>query len=77
MTFSVAYVFTLNFYPQFVYRYYNDIKELPAVSDQDMNAFLAEESRQHINEFPLNVALYQFHHYVSQYSDQVGFSQII
>ena len=28
-----------------VFRYYQDIKQMPAISDQDMNAMLAEESR--------------------------------
>lgn len=27
------------------FRYYQDIKMMPAISDQDMNALLAEESR--------------------------------
>jgi hypothetical protein len=32
-------------YREWVERYYADIRELPAISDQDMNATLAEESR--------------------------------
>lgn len=32
-------------YRQWVERYYSDIREMPAISDQDMNAMLAEESR--------------------------------
>lgn len=32
-------------YRQWVERYYADIREMQAISDQDMNAMLAEESR--------------------------------
>lgn len=32
-------------YRRWVDRYYSDIRDMPAISDQDMNAMLAEESR--------------------------------
>lgn len=32
-------------YRQWVERYYADIRDMQAISDQDMNAMLAEESR--------------------------------
>lgn len=32
-------------YPILPFRYYRDIKTMAAISDQDMNAMLAEESR--------------------------------
>jgi Plexin cytoplasmic RasGAP domain. len=32
-------------YKEWVERYYSDIKIMSAISDQDMNAMLAEESR--------------------------------
>lgn len=35
-------------YKEWVERYYSDIKIMPAISDQDMNAMLAEESRVNI-----------------------------
>lgn len=35
-------------YKEWVERYYSDIKVMPAISDQDMNAMLAEESRVYI-----------------------------
>ena len=38
-----------------------DIKCMPVISDQDMNAMLAEESRLHANEFNLNSALYELY----------------
>jgi len=34
---------------------------MPVISDQDMNAMLAEESRLHSNEFNLNSALYELY----------------
>lgn len=42
---------------------------MPVISDQDMNAMLAEESRLHANEFNLNSALYELYTWVnSSYS---------
>ena len=37
---------------------------MPVISDQDMNAMLAEESRLHTNEFNLNSALHELYTYV-------------
>lgn len=37
-------------YKDWVERYYSDIKMMPAISDQDMNAMLAEDSRVSIIE---------------------------
>lgn len=39
-------------YKEWVERYYADIKVMPAISDQDMNAMLAEESRV-LHTFPM------------------------
>ena len=36
---------------------------MPVISDQDMNAMLAEESRLHANEFNLNSALHELYSY--------------
>ncbi len=52
-------------------RYYQDVKLMPAISDQDMNAMLAEESRLHQVEFNTNAALYELYHYVVRYNDEV------
>ena len=52
-------------------RYYSDIKSMPAISDQDMNGILAEESRQHRNEFNTNAALYELYQYAVSYQGQV------
>jgi hypothetical protein len=38
-----------------------DIKCMPVISDQDMGAMLAEESRLHSNEFNLNSALHELY----------------
>ena len=44
---------------------------MPAISDQDMNATLAEESRHHAHEFNTNAALYELYQYVIRYNDEV------
>lgn len=53
-------------------RYYADIAKLPAISDQDMNAYLAEQSRLHAVEFNMLSALNEIYSYVSKYSEEVG-----
>lgn len=54
------------------HRYYADIAKLPAISDQDMNAYLAEQSRLHSAEFNMLSALNEIYSYVSKYSEEVG-----
>lgn len=44
-------------YKEWVERYYADIKVMPAISDQDMNAMLAEESRVCILFFAILIKL--------------------
>ena len=46
---------------------------MPAISDQDMNATLAEESRHHAHEFNTNAALYELYQYVIRYNDEVRY----
>ncbi|XP_067122896.1 plexin-A2-like [Centruroides vittatus] len=58
-------------YKDWVERYYQDIKIMCAISDQDMNAMLAEESRLHAHEFNTNVALYDLYSYAIKYNDQL------
>ncbi|XP_035826878.1 plexin-A2 [Aplysia californica] len=58
-------------YKQWVARYYQDIKIMPAISDQDMTAMLAEESRSHQNEFNTNAALLELYKYVKKYYDDI------
>ncbi|XP_060040706.1 plexin-A2 [Erinaceus europaeus] len=58
-------------YKSWVERYYADIAKLPAVSDQDMNAYLAEQSRLHAAEFHMLSALSELYSYVSKYSEEL------
>lgn len=47
---------------------------MPAISDQDMNAYLAEQSRMHMNEFNTMSALSEIFSYVGKYSEEVSFA---
>ncbi|NXJ74361.1 PLXA2 protein, partial [Trogon melanurus] len=58
-------------YKSWVERYYADITKLPAISDQDMNAYLAEQSRLHSVEFNMLSALNEIYSYVSKYSEEL------
>ncbi|KAL7864351.1 hypothetical protein AOLI_G00157710 [Acnodon oligacanthus] len=58
-------------YKNWVERYYADISRLPAISDQDMNAYLAEQARLHSNEFNMLSALNEIYSYVSKYSEEI------
>ncbi|XP_041954535.1 plexin-A2 [Alosa sapidissima] len=58
-------------YKSWVERYYADINRLPAISDQDMNAYLAEQARLHSNEFNMLSALNEIYSYVSKYSEEI------
>uniref|UniRef100_A0A673B015 Plexin A2 n=1 Tax=Sphaeramia orbicularis TaxID=375764 RepID=A0A673B015_9TELE len=58
-------------YKSWVERYYADINRLPAISDQDMNAYLAEQARLHSSEFNVLSALHEIFAYVSKYSQEV------
>uniref|UniRef100_A0A8C6NSG3 Plexin-A2 n=1 Tax=Nothobranchius furzeri TaxID=105023 RepID=A0A8C6NSG3_NOTFU len=59
-------------YKSWVERYYADITRMPAISDQDMNAYLAEQARLHSTEFNMLSALNEIYSYVSKYSEEVG-----
>nr|XP_036875317.1 plexin-A4 [Manis javanica] len=58
-------------YKNWVERYYSDIGKMPAISDQDMNAYLAEQSRMHVNEFNTMSALSEIFSYVGKYSEEI------
>nr|XP_023690839.1 plexin-A2 isoform X2 [Paramormyrops kingsleyae] len=58
-------------YKSWVERYYADINRLPAISDQDMNAYLAEQARLHCSEFNMLSALNEIYSYVSKYSQEI------
>lgn len=44
---------------------------MPAISDQDMNAYLAEQSRMHMNEFNTMSSLSEIYSYVGKYTEEV------
>ncbi|XP_059489451.1 plexin-A2 isoform X1 [Neocloeon triangulifer] len=58
-------------YKEWVDRYYKDIHSMCAISDQDMNAMLAEESRLHSKEFNVNCALHELYTYAYKYNEQL------
>ncbi|XP_057324219.1 plexin-A4 [Microplitis mediator] len=68
---KLLYAKDIPLYKEWVERYYSDIKIMPAISDQDMNAMLAEESRSHTTEFNTNCALYELYTYAGKYNEQL------
>lgn len=52
-------------------RYYRDITKMASISDQDMDAYLVEQSRQHAGEFNTLGALGELYSYVGRYRDEV------
>ncbi|KAL7726799.1 hypothetical protein ACLKA6_001510 [Drosophila palustris] len=58
-------------YRKWVDRYYRDIRDMSSISDQDMNAMLAEESRLHTTEFNTNCALHELYTYAVKYNEQL------
>ncbi|KAJ1526203.1 hypothetical protein ONE63_009362 [Megalurothrips usitatus] len=68
---KLLYAKDIPIYKEWVERYYGDIKMMPAISDQDMNAMLAEESRIHTAEFNTNCALHELYSYAIKYNEQL------
>ncbi|RXN17719.1 plexin-A4 isoform X1 [Labeo rohita] len=58
-------------YKSWVERYYSDISKMPAISDQDMNAYLAEQSRMHMSEFNTMSSLSEIYSYVGKYTEEI------
>lgn len=58
-------------YKKRVQRYYQQIQEMAPLSEQEMNAHLAEESRKYRNEFNTNLALTEIYKYAKRYRNQV------
>lgn len=54
-------------------RYYSDISRMPVISDQDMSAYLAEQSRLHANQFNSMSALHEIYSYIVKYKDEVRY----
>lgn len=44
---------------------------MPAISDQDMSAYLAEQSRLHLDQFNSMSALHEIYSYITKYKDEV------
>lgn len=53
-------------------RYYSDIARMSAISDQDMSAYLAEQSRLHLSQFNSMSALHEIYSYITKYKDEVS-----
>lgn len=45
---------------------------MPSISDQDMDAYLVEQSRLHGNEFNTLSALNELYFYINKYKEEVG-----
>ncbi|XP_028824338.1 plexin-A1-like [Denticeps clupeoides] len=58
-------------YKNWVERYYSDISRMPAISDQDMSAYLAEQSRLHLDQFNSMSALHEIYSYIVKYKDEI------
>lgn len=52
-------------------RYYRDISKMPTISDQDMDAYLVEQSRLHGTEFNTLSALSELYFYINKYKEEV------
>ncbi|XP_045146066.1 plexin-D1 [Echinops telfairi] len=58
-------------YRRIVQRYYKQIHDMTPLSEQEMNAHLAEESRKYQNEFNTNVAMAAIYKYAKKYRPQI------
>uniref|UniRef100_A0A8C7DPH5 Plexin A3 n=1 Tax=Oncorhynchus kisutch TaxID=8019 RepID=A0A8C7DPH5_ONCKI len=58
-------------YKSWVERYYRDISKMPTISDQDMDAYLVEQSRLHGTEFNTLSALSELYFYINKYKEEI------
>uniref|UniRef100_A0A8C0W6B9 Sema domain-containing protein n=1 Tax=Castor canadensis TaxID=51338 RepID=A0A8C0W6B9_CASCN len=58
-------------YRKIVQRYYRQIQDMTPLSEQEMNAHLAEESRKYQNEFNTKVAMAEIYKYAKRYRPQI------
>ncbi|XP_012668650.1 plexin-A3 isoform X3 [Otolemur garnettii] len=58
-------------YKSWVERYYRDIAKMALISDQDMDAYLVEQSRLHASEFNVLSALSELYFYVTKYRQEI------
>ncbi|XP_074605238.1 plexin A [Brevipalpus obovatus] len=68
---KLLYAKDIPIYKEWVGSYYRNIKTMPAISDQDMNSMLAQESRLHAHEFNTNVSLQELYNFAVKYNDQL------
>lgn len=68
---KLLYAKDLPIYKDWVERYYHEIAMMPPINEHDMNAMLAEESRQHAHEFNTNVSLCELFKYAVNYQAQL------
>uniref|UniRef100_A0A8D0NAJ4 Sema domain-containing protein n=1 Tax=Sus scrofa TaxID=9823 RepID=A0A8D0NAJ4_PIG len=57
-------------YKSWVERYYRDIAKMASISDQDMDAYLVEQSRLHASDFNVLSALSELYFYVAKYRQE-------
>ncbi|XP_075772672.1 plexin-A3 isoform X2 [Pelodiscus sinensis] len=69
---KLLYAKDLPCYRGWVERYYRDIAKMAPVSDQDMDAYLGEQSRLHAGEFNTLGALGELYQYVGRYREEVS-----
>ncbi|XP_063102683.1 plexin-A3 isoform X5 [Cavia porcellus] len=58
-------------YKSWVERYYRDIAKMASISDQDMDAYLVEQSRLHASDFNVLSALSELYFYVTKYRQEL------
>ncbi|XP_072482928.1 plexin-A3 [Notamacropus eugenii] len=58
-------------YKTWVERYYRDISKMASISDQDMDAYLVEQSRLHANDFNTLSALSELYFYINKYREEI------
>ncbi|KAM4747693.1 plexin-B2 isoform 1-T2 [Rhinophrynus dorsalis] len=68
---KLLYAKEISTYKKMVEDYYKGIRQMVQVSDQDMNAHLAEISRAHTESLNTLVALHQLYQYTNKYYDAV------
>ncbi|XP_077565510.1 plexin-B2-like isoform X2 [Stigmatopora nigra] len=68
---KLLYAKEISTYKKMVDDYYKGIRQMVPVSDQDMNTYLAEVSRQHTDELNTQQALHQLYQYASKYYDAI------
>ncbi|XP_061663981.1 plexin-B2-like [Syngnathoides biaculeatus] len=64
---KLLYAKEISTYKKMVDDYYKGIRQMVPVSDQDMNTYLAEVSRQHTDQLNTQSALHQLYQYASKY----------